>query len=212
MRSIIFANGEYGDINSYAGLFREDDLIICADGGANYAFELGVMPSMIIGDMDSILPEVKEYFLNSGVEINQYPRRKDFTDTQIALNIAEKAGADEIIQLGTLGKRPDHTLTNIYSGIEFARRNIQISHFSPDCTIYLVTKELEISGHAGDTVSILTLTEKSSGVTLTGFEYPLDNVVLDISQPHTVSNVLTEDKGRIRVAEGVLTVFCVGMI
>jgi thiamine pyrophosphokinase len=212
MRSIILANGEYGELDSYKSLFKTDDLIICADGGANYAFKLGVIPSIIIGDMDSILPEVKEHFLSSEVEIKKYPRRKDFTDTQLALTVAEEAGADEIILLGTLGKRLDHTLANIYSGIEMARRNKHIKHFSPDCQIYLVNKQLEINGRHGDTVTILTLTEKSSGVYLTGFEYPLANVVLENSRPYTVSNVLAQDKGQIRVAEGVLAVFYVGRV
>jgi len=207
MRSIILANGEYGDINWYSGLFRDGDYIICADGGANYAFKLGVMPAIIIGDMDSIYPEVKKHFFNKGVEMKQYPRRKDLTDTQIALTLAEEAGSDEILFIGTLGKRLDHTLSNIYCGIEPAQRNIQIIHFSPDCTIYLVSKGLEIRGEKGDIVSVISLTEETSGVCLQGFEYPLDNVVLKNSQPFAVSNILAHDKGEVKVKEGVLAVF-----
>lgn len=212
MRSIIFANGEYGELAAYDDFFKNDDLIICADGGANYAFELGVIPAIIIGDMDSILPEVKEHFFNTKIEIKKYPRRKDFTDTQLALNVAEEAGANEIIMLGTLGKRLDHTLANLYSCLNIARRNIQVIHFSPDCQIYLVNNKLEINGRTGDTVTILTLTEKSSGVCLSGFEYPLDNAVLENSRPYTVSNVLAGDKGLIRVDEGVLAVFYLGRV
>jgi thiamine pyrophosphokinase len=212
MRSIILANGEYGELDSYSGMFRKDDLVICADGGANYAYKLGLIPSIIIGDMDSILPEVKDYFINNNIETKTFPRRKDYTDTQLSLIVAEEAGADEIILLGTLGKRLDHTLANIYSGMDMARRNKHIVHFSPDCQVYLVNKEFELNGHKGDTVSVFTLTEKSSGVSLIGFEYPLDNVVLENSRPYTVSNVLAQDKGLIKVDEGVLAVFYVGQV
>jgi thiamine pyrophosphokinase len=212
MRSIILANGEYGKLDSYSGMFKKDDLIICADGGANYAYKLGLIPSAIIGDMDSILPEVKSYFINNNIETKTFPRRKDFTDTQLALRVAEEAGADEIILLGTLGKRLDHTLANIYSCMDTARRNKHIIHFSPDCQVYIVNKEFELNGHKGDTVTILTLTERSCGVSLTGFEYPLENVLLENSKPYTVSNVLAQDKGLITVNEGVLAVFYVGRV
>lgn len=212
MRSIILANGEYGELDSYRDIIKPDDFIICADGGANYAYELGLIPAVIIGDMDSILPEVKEYYMNSKIKIKIFPRRKDFTDTQLALTVAEEAGADEIIMLGTLGKRLDHTLANLYSGIDTARRIKRIMHFSPECQVYLVSGEFELNGHQGDTVSVFTLTEKSSGVYLIGFEYPLENVILETSKPYTVSNVLARDKGLIKVDEGVLAVFYVGRV
>ncbi|MGI5921130.1 MAG: thiamine diphosphokinase [Syntrophomonadaceae bacterium] len=212
MRSIILANGQYGDLGAYHNLFRDDDLIICADGGANYAYRLGLMPSIVIGDMDSILPEVREHFSHTSATIKKYPRRKDFTDTQLALAVADEAGCDEIVLIGTLGKRLDHTLANLYSGIDVARRNKPIMHFSPDCQVYLTSKRLEINGQPGDTVSILTLTEKSEGVSLEGFEYPLNNVVLENSKPYTVSNVLAAKKGIITVDNGVLAAFYVGRV
>jgi thiamine pyrophosphokinase len=43
-------------------VIKGSDLIICADGGANYAHEMGLIPAYIVGDMDSIRPEVKEFF------------------------------------------------------------------------------------------------------------------------------------------------------
>lgn len=212
MRSIILANGEYGRLEFYTDIFKPDDIVICADGGANYAYRLGVMPSMIIGDMDSILPEVKDYFRRSNIEMKKYPRRKDFTDTQLAMEIAEQLGADEIILLGTQGKRLDHTLANIYSGVEMADRLKMVMHYGPDCRIFLVSSKLELQGHKGDTVSILSLTEKAGGVSLSGFEYPLDNALLQSSQPYTVSNVLSQDIGMITLDEGVLAVFYLGTV
>ncbi|PKM78408.1 MAG: thiamine diphosphokinase [Firmicutes bacterium HGW-Firmicutes-15] len=206
MRCIILANGEYGDMEAYQSLFQDDDTVLCADGGANYAYMLGVMPDSIIGDMDSILPEVREFFEARNVEIQKFPRHKDFTDTQLALDIAQEWGATEILMLGTLGRRLDHTLSNLYCGIELVQRGIKLTHFTPEYWVYIINQDIEIEGKQGDTVSVLALTQEARGVSEIGFEYPLENTVLEKSNPYAISNRLASSKGKIRVQEGILAV------
>ena len=207
MKFIIMANGQYGDINYYASKFSGAESILCADGGANYAYQLGWRPAAIVGDMDSILPEIRNHFTQAGVPFTLLPRRKDVTDTQEVLALAKAMGATEIIMLGTLGGRLDHTLSNIYSGLDLIKQNIKISHISSEVSVYLVNKELEICGGKGDLVSILSLTGASRGVTISGFEYPLQNVCLEKGNPYAVSNVMTGSKGTVHLQEGVLAVF-----
>ncbi len=207
MKCVVLANGEYGPLERYSSVVLDSDLIICADGGANYAYEMGLIPAYIVGDMDSIRPEVKEFFAARRVTVKKYPRRKDFTDTQLALSLAEEMGADEVVFLGTLGKRLDHTLSNLYSGIELAMMGKQVMHYSPQCVVYLTARRLVIEGQKGDVVSVLPLSEKALGVCEKGFEYPLENVVLEKKNPYTVSNTLAEEKGEISVEEGILAVF-----
>ena len=207
MKYIIMANGQYGDITFYARKFSGVKSILCADGGANYAYQLNWRPVAIIGDMDSILPEVRSHFTEIGVPFTLLPRRKDETDTQKVLALAMEMGAAEIIMLGTLGGRLDHTLSNIYSGINLLKQDIKISHISPEVCVYLVNKELELSGEKGDLVSILCLTDAAQGVTISGFEYPLQNVCLEKGDPFAVSNVMTGTKGTVHLQEGVLAVF-----
>ena len=55
MKCVILANGDYGDVDSCKWLLNEADIILCADGGANYAYAMGIIPAYIVGDMDSIL-------------------------------------------------------------------------------------------------------------------------------------------------------------
>ncbi len=207
MKCVVLANGEYGPLREYRRVISAGDIIICADGGANYAYELGLMPAYIVGDMDSIRPEVKEYFEAQRAVVKKYPRRKDFTDTQLALSLAEELEADEVLFLGTLGKRLDHTLSNLYSGIEMAIMGKQVTHFSPDCIVYLTARRIIITGQKGDVVSVLPLSEKALGVCEKGFEYPLENVVLEKKNPYTVSNTLADECGEISVEDGVLAVF-----
>jgi thiamine pyrophosphokinase len=202
MKCVILANGDYGNTDSYKWLLNEADIILCADGGANYAYAMGVTPAYIVGDMDSIHPAVTDYYKEQGVEFQRYPQRKDFTDTQLILALAEELNADEIVFLGSLGKRLDHTLSNIYCGAELALKGKKVWHYTTNYSAYLVSKEIIISGEVGNIVSVLVLTDQAKGVYEEGFEYPLKNVILKKWNPYAISNVLAENKGVIRVSEG----------
>jgi len=206
LKCIIMANGEYGDLHYYDKEFLDADIVLCADGGANYALKMGIIPSYIIGDMDSINQEVKEYFAAHNVLTKTYSEHKDFTDLQLVLLLAEQLGAKEIVLLGSLGNRLDHTLSNIYAGIDLIKKGIKIMHYHPLYDVYLINWELELVGNKGDIVSVLPLTDMAKGVWEKGFEYPLSDVILTKSNPYSISNVLTQDKGEISVREGILCV------
>ena len=206
MKCVILANGDYGNIDSYKWLLKETDIILCADGGANYAYKMGITPAYIVGDMDSIHPPVVDYYKEQGVEFRRYPQRKDFTDTQLILALAEELNAREIVFLGSLGKRLDHTLSNLYCGGELALKGKKVWHYTANYAAYLVNKEITISGEVGDIVSVLALTDEAQGVYEEGFEYPLKNVILKKWNPYAISNVLAKNEGVIRVGEGLLLV------
>lgn len=206
MKCIIFANGEYGDLKFYKNLLKEVDFVICSDGGANYAYMMGIIPDLIVGDLDSIQADVKKFMQQKNVDFKTFPTHKDFTDTQLAVSIAEEMGAKEIILLGTMGKRLDHTLSNLYCAMEAVERGIKIEHVSPECRVYIVNNILEIKGDRGDIVSVLPLTEEAKGVNERGFDYLLDNVILEKRNPYAVSNVISGSTAEISLNEGILLV------
>lgn len=208
MKCVVLANGEYGDeLEPYREIVEQADCILCADGGANYAFSLQVVPDCIIGDMDSIAGEVRDHFSRLEVPIKKYPRQKDFTDTQLALSEAEARGAEEIILIGSLGKRLDHTLSNLYGCMDLAVKGIKISHYTYDMQVHLVTGELQLKGNPGDVVSVLVLSDRALGVSEKGFEYPLQKAALTKGNPFAVSNLMVGKDATITVDEGVLAVF-----
>ena len=211
MRTIILANGEYGELAAYRNIIQDSDLIFCADGGTNYAYQLGIMPDCIIGDLDSIEPEVYAWYTAQGVEFIKYPARKDLTDLQIALHLAKERNVAEIIMLGTMGKRLDHTFANLYAGINLVLQGIKISHYTPDCWVYIANQDIIIEGEPGDLVSVLALTDEVHGARETGFEYNLTDPIMKNSQPYAISNVLSGHRGIIEIETGVLAVshyFC----
>lgn len=207
MKYIVMANGYYGDLEFYKKHISGEEQILCADGGANYAYKMGLIPSAIVGDMDSILPEVKQYYTEQEVSIKKFPRRKDFTDTQLVLSNACEMGASEILLLGSLGKRLDHTMSNLYCALDLVRQGIKITYLSPAGYIYLINKEIQLEGKVGDLISILSMTEESRGVSTEGLEYPLDHVVLETRNPYAISNALVGTHGAVSVEDGVLAVF-----
>ncbi|EDR08454.1 thiamine pyrophosphokinase Thi80 [Laccaria bicolor S238N-H82] len=95
----------------------------CADGGANRLYDLfegdelrsHYLPHLIKGDLDSIRPDVQEYYRSHGVPIIQ-DNDQDSTDLMkclSAIHDKEQAGASEqlkVILLGGLAGRLDQTI------------------------------------------------------------------------------------------------------
>jgi thiamine pyrophosphokinase len=141
------------------------------------------------------------------VRFQKHSPRKDFTDLQLVLKAAQEWGADELILLGTVGKRLDHTLANLYSGIDLVRRGIKVSHYTPEFWVHIINQAIAIEGRPGDIVSVLSLTDEAQGVNEVGFEYTLVDAALEKSKPYGVSNVLAGQQGTIAVNSGILAVF-----
>ncbi|KUK37032.1 MAG: Thiamine pyrophosphokinase ThiN [Thermacetogenium phaeum] len=207
MRFLIMANGEYGDLAWYRDRLRLFDRVVCADGGAGVARMLGIVPDWIVGDLDSIREEDRSQLERAGVRLEIHPPDKDFTDTHLALELARREGAREVAVWGGTGSRLDHTLCNLFNASRFVEDGIEVRFESPDLTIYLVDEQLIVPGSVGDTVSVLVLGDRATGLTEEGFRYPLEDADLDGRCQYTVSNAITRPHPCIRVATGILAVF-----
>ncbi len=214
MRILIFANGSLSAaqaISQFATL-QPDDIVIAADGGGQHCLALGIQPRFVIGDLDSLddqsLPQLKA----QGAEIIQHPRRKDYTDLELALRYAQELGADEIVILGALGKRWDQTIANILLPAVLSPTTLQKANLRPprikildeDQEIYFLCGEdqQEIQGQPGDVVSLVPITERACGVTTQNLEYPLEASDLLLGSTLGISNVLLNDHGAVSLKEG----------
>ena len=103
MRAVIFVNGTILDYTQLARWLRPDDYLIAADGGARHCAALGILPAVLVGDLDSITPELLAEYEQAGVAIERHPPRKDETDLELAVRRAVADGATEILLLGALG-------------------------------------------------------------------------------------------------------------
>jgi len=204
MKVVIFTNGEYQNKDFYEELLNEikADYLICADGGANYARELDLKPDIIIGDMDSITTETRTFF--KATKFKSYPSKKDETDTELAISHAIKIGADKVTILGGLGSRMDHSLGNIYLLKRFIDVGIEAEMINEHNRIRLIGKTTTFDLPIGTTVSILAIGGDVEGLTISGFEYPINEDQMTIDRPYGISNVTNKNRQQITFKKGLL--------
>lgn len=214
---LVVAGGEIRDLAFFRSKLSElkPAEIICADSGAGYIHAIGLVPHVIIGDMDSLSPGMLERFTERGSRIIRFSEGKNETDTQLALEYAFGIVPDEIYVFGAFGTRIDHTLANVSLLALGEKKGIHIKLIDEWCETFIVSRKYTIEGEPGQTVSLLPLSDKVTGITIDGFEYPLTNGVMEIGTPYGVSNRLIATRGSISVKTGHLLViryFKVGVL
>lgn len=206
MKAIIISNGTIENYSFYKKILKDYDLIICADGGAQHAKHMGIVPDVVMGDFDSISPNDLNDMKSQGIRIVPYPPVKDETDTQLVINYAIEQGYKELVLLGCLGTRFDHSFANVAllkTVMDKGGKGTIINEYNEIC---LIDSNIELTGEAGDIVSLLPVTEKVTGVTISGFYYPLHDAELEFGIPTGISNVFTQTQVTITIKSGLLLV------
>ena len=209
MKACILLNGKIEDLNFLKKIIDKEnyDYIICADGGANFLYKIKVVPDYIIGDLDSLELTTKNYFKQKGVNFKKFPKRKDQTDAQLCIHLAKDLGVLNIELLGALGGRIDHTVANINLMYYIKKLGLNPIIKTDKEGLYMIEDEsIELFGEIGDTISILPVNGDALGITLKGFEYPLDDAIIKYGNPIGISNVMKSNKGIVNVKKGTLLI------
>ncbi len=183
-------------------------LIIAADSGLVLADRLKIMPDYIVGDFDSVPEAVLDRYRNQSTPIKTFPKEKDKTDTQIAIELALKLTPSSVTIVGATGSRMDHTLANIHLLLLFLQNKVEAFIIDQNNKLYLKQESffIEKSAQYGNYVSLLPFGEAIKGLTLKGFYYPLDNVILSAGSSLGISNEIVEDIARVEFREGIVLV------
>jgi thiamine pyrophosphokinase len=204
-RILLFAGGNLGEWAIRH--IQEDDVLVGVDRGAWFLIEHGLSPHISIGDFDSVTVDEKEQIKACSQQMMDCdPIMKDLTDTEMALQWAIQQKPEEILLIGVLGSRFDHTLANVHllaKGLQ-AKVNCRIVDLSNE--IRLIADEWTATKDEFDHLSLLPFSQEVTGITLEGFQYPLDNATLRIGDTLGISNVLIEPVGRISLKTGQLLV------
>jgi thiamine pyrophosphokinase len=205
---IIISGGHFGDPIFFKKKIAEieNSLIIVCDGGVRHVQQLGIKPDVIIGDMDSIEPAQLANYSAQGVKIIKYPANKDFTDTELALDYALNLKPTAIYIWGAQGGRLDHTLANVLLLRKGQKAGIKTCLIDEYCEVFVIDQEAAFSGAEGQTVSVIALTPKVEGLSLSGFVYPLKDAVLTMGESLGMSNIIDEAHTKISVRAGNLLV------
>lgn len=211
MRRCLIITGGTIDLD-FAGSFLENerfDKVIAVDAGLERAAALGLVPDLIVGDFDTVKPEILEQYRRmEHIVWDVHQPEKDETDTELALQKAQAIGSGEIAVLGATGGRIDHMLGNIHLLFPCLQKGIEACILDCQNRIYLIDGErtFRSSGLWGRYISFLPLTEHVDGITLTGFKYPLLDKDIEIGTSLCISNELIGEEGTITFTDGVLIV------
>ena len=204
-RIVIFSGGTLGP-----WALREvkpGDVLVGADRGALFLVRQQLVPDVAIGDFDSVSEDEKAEIRRVSRQFREFdPVDKDWTDTETAFDWALKQEPAEIVLMGALGTRFDHSLANIHLLRKGLDRGIPCKIIDAYNEIMLVDKHLLLTKGNYSHVSLLPLTLKVTGITLKGFRYPLHNATLDLGESRGISNLLAGESGEIYVKEGILLV------
>lgn len=196
MRAVIIGNGDIKDYQYIKSKINGDDFIICADGGYNHAEKMGIVPDVLIGDFDSAknFEKVKDRI--------EYPKRKDFTDGELAVMYAIDNGYENIVLIAMTGNRFDHSIADILL-LEKCKNGVLIDDNNE---IYLLKDKLSLNGKKGQTLSIIPIKDNAVGITTDGLEYPLNDETLYFGSSRGISNVMLADKCDITIKSGMALV------
>ncbi len=200
-KCIILANGRAPkkSVINYL-LKRNYSTIICADGGANSAMKLGIVPDYIIGDLDSVHKSTLDYFKASSKIIRIH--RQNDTDVEKCLKYVVKNGAADAILLGVTGDRLDHTFCNLGIVLKFFDK-IQIKIIAENSILGAFKGNVILKTVSGETISLYGIDLKTK-ITSKGLKYPLKNIALPFGIKESTSNVALFEDVKLKITGGTI--------
>lgn len=191
----LIANGSIDNYDKIKTYIQNYEKIVAVDGGLAHLDKMGIIPNLLIGDLDSLTPELRQKY--SAVEVLQFPQHKDETDLELALNKVYSSGITRITLFGVLGKRTDHALYNLH----LLRRYKKILIQTENEIIFSVSGSMEIACEEGQTISFIPLADPVRGITTEGLKWELHDANFD-KNFMSISNICLKNLVRINIEEG----------
>lgn len=195
-------------LNEY---IKKASYIIAADSGADVLLENNITPNLLVGDFDSI--EEKEInniesdlsknadSMNKNLKLIRYKTQKDFTDSKASLDEALKLPDEEIIMMGAIGTRLDHSLSNLSLFKDALIHGRKLVIIDENNIVEVINKPKEVR-KMRKYISFYAYNKEVSNFSLKGFKYPLSNYTLKIFDFLTVSNEIEGERGFVSFKEG----------
>lgn len=202
MRCYIYVGGAIDAANITERPDKED-LVIAADSGYDTATSLGVTPAVMVGDFDS----VKGKKIPDGVEIYRVPAEKDLTDTQLAVEIALSRGMRDLVIIGGLSGRLDHTMSNLGLLEHLDKQHVCAVMTDGVNRVRFIRNNSTLVPRGGYRyLSLIVADDVAKGVEVLGCKYPLKKATLRRTHQYAISNELTGNCAMISVKRGGLFV------
>lgn len=202
--ALILGNGSFPeslDIRQIQSNHRAH--LICADGGAEKARELGLIPDLIVGDLDSVTTGTLEHFHSVGVKIEPIPDQEN-NDLEKCIRLLIRNDWRQFILTGFTGRRDDQTIATLQIAGKYMSR-AQFLIYTETAEIYLLNKGNWLFETASGQVISLFGFPRARQVTTAGLQFPLQAENLDRGS-RGLSNVANGSAVQINFSGGHLLV------
>lgn len=206
MKAVIVSGGKPPSKELLFNEVKNADIIIGADKGCETLYNYNISPNYILGDFDSIDLNILDKIKIKSDKKLKFKKEKDFTDTEIAFNLAIENNVDEIVLLGVTGTRYDHSLSNIGLLLKGLNLNIDVKIKDDNNIIFLINKSINLKGSKGQTISFHAYCEVVNNLTLRGCKYSLENYNLKLGDGLTTSNEFLSEEINVTFDSGNLLV------
>lgn len=184
MASVILCNGEFPKKEYPLWLLQSAERIVCCDSprAASTLEKMGLEPTLIVGDMDSMSPAVRGKWADRIVRIEE----QDDNDLAKAMGVLMERWPEEseIHVLGATGRSEAHSLGNLGWLMEwemrhgFQARGVAVDIVSDFGTAFAVSNDIELEVGQGRKLSFFS-TDPTLKLHSEGLHWPLDGVVFD---------------------------------
>lgn len=208
-RVVVCSGGPNKEVVDFKQLpFSSNEAVfVGADRGALWLLENGIIPDEAIGDFDSLTLQEQNFMQQKIKKVTELQMEKDETDTHIAILKALDYLPDEVIITGVTGGRLDHYEAALHDicrfqvenpTIKFVIQNNQnILQFLPSGT-----HMISFDNHY-KYVSFFSFGEKVENMKLRGFQYDVENEIIQVGNAKFTSNQLKTQTGTISFTAGI---------
>jgi thiamine pyrophosphokinase len=192
-QAIIIAGGAFSPVFISSLATRQDLFCIACDRGATYLKEAGIIPDLLVGDLDSIEPTALSYITQHQVAVEQYPVDKEASDLELAIDAAIKRGYEQIIISCALGNRTDYILANTTLLLRQKYRDIDLSIHEDNEWIYPLYDGVERTVYNAPHERFSVILQGEGYVTINDAAWNLDEEYIVRGSSRLVSNLIKQN-------------------
>jgi thiamine pyrophosphokinase len=204
---VVFIGGD-APVAWAASFVPASAVVVAADSGVDHALALGVTPSVVVGDLDSVSAAGLASAEESGARIERHDRAKDHTDFELALQVAVAAEPACVVVIGGSGGRLDHVLGNAMVLASPTLADVQVMAYFGTAVVHVVRpgRMGVVGGVPGQLVTLLPVGGTATRLRTTGLRFALDGEDLHPWSARGVSNEFVDVSATVELATGVVLV------
>lgn len=165
--TVILANGLFPTHPVPLSVLEHADTVVCCDGSANALCASGMTPSVVVGDMDSLAPDLRRTLGDRVVE----DRDQETNDLTKAVKWCCQHNVERVTIVGATGGREDHTLGNLGLLVRY-NRWLHAEMITDTGCFRVFRQSSHIETYPGQQLSVFSLTPGGK-ITSSGLKYPL---------------------------------------